>query len=356
MTASGDEDLRWLDTAVRIARQHLGTLGGHPAVAALILDEESGEVFARAVTGPGGSPTAVIAAIAEAGMNAHDRVLVTTLEPSPDDAQMIVASGLSRAVIGTSAPGAEYRKAVALMTEHGLATTVADHQPSARLHAAHAHRVAKQRPLTTLRLAVSRDGMIGNKDGTPIDLLSPRSRHWVGMQRALSDAVLVGARTAHLDDPPLVPGLRGMDGRPYARIVVVGSTPLPNSLRLVAGNHPTWIICEPGKDFGLPPPVEFITVEGRNGRPDLRKAMAALAARNVSSLLVEGGAKLTEAMISAELVDVFQLIKTPSELGRAGLPATALGGIEGRLRAAGFVEIASQPLGPDVLHSYERQL
>jgi diaminohydroxyphosphoribosylaminopyrimidine deaminase/5-amino-6-(5-phosphoribosylamino)uracil reductase len=223
------------------------------------------------------------------------------------------------------------------------------------LHEAYVHRTRKGRPLTTLRLAIYADGMIARKDGAPLELMSETSRDFIGLQRALSDAVLVGARTAELDDPPLTPGLKGLGDRAYARIVLVGRKVPPTGLQLLAPGHPVWVLCERGKDFGLPPPVEFITVEGKNGRPDLKKAMALLGQRGVSSLLVEGGARLTEAMLAAELADRLLLIETPAEVGRAGLPATPLGGIHGRLRAAGFVETGTRELGPDRLLTYDRQ-
>lgn len=350
------DDVRWLDAAVRLARPLLGTLGGHPAVAALVVDEDDGRVFARTVTGAGGTPTAIIAAIADAGMSAGGRTLYTTLEPSIEDAQMIVAAGFARVVVGIRAPGGEKGRGVAaLLEKHGLDTIVADHAASAELHEAHLHRTLKGRPLTTLRLAISADGMIGRKDGVPVDLMGETARDWLGLQRALSDAVLIGARTAELDDPRLTPGLKGLDDRAYARIVAVGTNTPPTGLRLLGAGHPVWVLCERGKDFGLPPPVQFITVDARNGRPDLRKGLTALAQRGISSLLVEGGARLTEAMLSAELADRLHLIETPVEVGRAGLPATALGGIHGRLRAAGLVEVETRELGPDRLRTYERQ-
>jgi diaminohydroxyphosphoribosylaminopyrimidine deaminase/5-amino-6-(5-phosphoribosylamino)uracil reductase len=83
--------------------------------------------------------------------------------------------------------------------------------------------------------------------------------------------------------------------------------------------------------------------------------MSVLSERGISSLLVEGGAKLTEAMLSAELIDRVHLIETQAEVGRGGLPATPFGGIHGRLRGAGFLEVASRELGSDRLRTYERQ-
>ena len=356
MSDLSDRDTRWLDAAVRLARPLLGTLGGVPAVAAFVVDEDEERALVRTTSAPGGTPTAVIAAIADAGMSGEGRTLYVTLEPSIEDGQMVVAAGFARVVIGTREAGSEQGRGVAAFLEQqGVACAVADHLPSAELHHAHTHRARRRRPFTTLCLAVSADGMMGLKDGTPLDLRGDAARDWVGMQRALSDGVMIGARTAELDDPPLTPGLKGMDDRPYARIVALGNRPLPAGLRLMGAGHPVWVLCERGKDFGLPPPVEFITLEARNAHPDLRQGMSVLSERGISSLLVEGGAKLTEAMLSAELIDRVHLIETQAEVGRGGLPATPFGGIHGRLRGAGFLEVASRELGSDRLRTYERQ-
>ena len=352
MSELTDRDVRWLDAAVRLARPTLGTLGGHPAVAALVVDEDDGRAVARSVTGAEGSPTAVIAAIADAGMAAQGRTLYVTLEPSMEDARMVAAAGFARVVIGTAGSGSGVP---ALLEEHGIDCVSANHPGSAELNKAQAHRARKHRPLTTLCLAISPDGMMARKDGMPLPLMGEAARDWLGMQRALSDGVLIGGRTAELDDPPLTPGLRGMDDRPYVRVVALGSRPLPPALKMLQGGHRVWVLCERGKDFGLPPPVEFITLDSRNNHPDLRQGMAVLAGRGVAALHVEGGAKLTEAMLAAELLDRIHLIETPIEVGRAGLPATAFGGIHGRLRGAGFVETESRELGVDRLRTYERE-
>ncbi|HQZ11479.1 MAG TPA: dihydrofolate reductase family protein [Devosia sp.] len=354
MSDQTNRDNRWLDAAVRLARPLRGAMTGRPAVAALVVDEAEDHVLVRSVTGPGGAPTAVIAAIADAGMNAHRCTLVITIEPTLEDAQMIVAAGFARVVIGVRAPE-KGRDAIATLRQHGVDVVVADHAGAAEFHGPEIHRIKRRRPFTTLCLAVSADGMVSRQDGVTISLIGQEARDWLGMQRAFSDGVMIGGRTAELDDPELTPGLRGLDDRSYARIVAAGSRPLRPGLRLMRGGHPVYVLCERGKDFGLPPPVEFITLDDRNGRPDLRQGMTALAERGISALLVEGGAKLSEAMLAAEQVDRVHLIEAAVEVGRDGVPATVLGGILGRLRGAGFAEVESRELGRDRLRTYRWQ-
>lgn len=349
------EDRRWLDSAVRLARPWLGTTRGGPLAAALLVDEPEGRVFGRGVSGAD-DVTASAAAIAQARGVAGGRTLVTTLEPDPEP---VLEAGIARVVIGALSPDPGLRGQYAEALEQaGVEVARMDHQPSEELLAPYASRINRNRPFVTLRLAISRDGMIANRDGSPVAIMCERARRWAHLQRALSDAVMIGAHTAELDDPRLEVGLKGLEDRAYARVIAVGKRPLPDRLNLTGwvSGHPTYLIAEEGRQIAVEPPVEVLGVPGRNGRPDLRKALAALAAHDVAALLVEGGAKLTEAMISAELVDRLHLIQSPNEIGRAGLPATPLGGIEGRLRAAGLVEVESRLLGEDLLRTFEPRI
>ena len=362
MSELSPADRRWLDSAVRLARPHLGSTAGHPVTAALIVDEAMGLVFGRGVTGPAGRPYAEISAVGDARGLARGRTLYVTLEPDaapgplPSEAEILIEADLGRAVIGISHPDPRKQgKGVGALRAAGMEVVVADHAPSLELHEAYARRVRRGRPLTTLILAMSRDGMVANKDGTPIAIMSPAARRWAGMQRATADAVMIGARTAELDNPSLDVGINGLHDRPYLRILLLGSRPLPPRLNLIHGvsGHPTLVITEQGRTLDVPTGIEQVGVVVRNGRPDLLKALEMLARRGISALHVEGGAGLTEAMIAAEVVDRLHLIQSPNDLGRGGVPATALGAIDGRLRAAGLVERHSRLLGDDVMRTFE---
>ena len=90
MTPPADEDdRRWLDSAVRLARPHLGTTGAAPTAAAIIVDVER-TVAGRGVTGHGGEPTAIAIALGEAGEFAAGATIYVTIEPSwPDCAAAV---------------------------------------------------------------------------------------------------------------------------------------------------------------------------------------------------------------------------------------------------------------------------
>lgn len=366
MSEVSAQDRRWLDAAARLARPYLGTTAEEPTVGALVVDEDSQELLGRGATPGGGGLHAEVQALAEARGSARGKTLYVTLEPcshwhrSPPCTELIIEAGIRRVVVGMLTPDPASRGGGVTRLQQGdRVVVVADHEPSRLLHEAHVMRKTKGRPFVTVRLAVSRDGMIGlpgRSCETPV--IGKAAQRWAAMQRALSDAVMVGGRTAQIDDPQLAVGLKGLERRSHIRVILAGRRPIDPGLNLFVGvsGYPTVIVAETGRVFDIPPQVKVIEVEGRNGRPDLRKALVALSGLGIGRLLVEGGALLTEALIVHELVDRFHLITGTTDIGREGVAATILGGIDGRLRAAGFAEVDRQALGADMLRTFEREL
>lgn len=364
MSELAGQDSRWLDAASRLARAAIGASPGHSPAAAIIIDEELQLVFGRGVTGRA-VPFPEPYAIDEARGSARGRTLYTTLEPTsewgrtPPSSEAIIKGGLKRVVVGALHPDRlQAGQGVARLRSAGIDVVTVDHPPSRDLYEAERLSFKTGRPLVTAKLIVSKDGAIGLPDVKAAVTGGHQTQRWTQMLRAVSDAVMIGARAAEIDDPKLFVRLKGLDGRVYQRIVAVGTRGLDTGLNLVAGvsGYPTAILAVSGREFDVPDAVDVIVVDGRNNRPDLRRSMVALTSRGIVSLLVEGGARLVEAFIAAELVDRFHLVTTPDVVGRGGIPATLLGGLDGRLRAAGLVEVDRRTLGPDKLRTFERQL
>lgn len=365
MSGISSADRRWLDSAARLAAPYLGTTGGQPTVGAIVVDEALHLVFGRGVTARGGNPGGVVQALTEARSSARGRTLYTTLEPgaagrrSSPLADAVIAAGVARVVIGIEDPEAGAAgRGIARLRAAGIEAVLADHPPSRILHEGYVSRQRRQRPFVAVRLAVSRDGKVGLPDRGRALPLAPEAERWVQVTRARCDAVMIGARTARIDDPDLVLRIKGLGDGSYMRIVVAGTEDLDSRLNLIAwvSGYPTAIVAESGRNLTLPPTVQVIPVPARRGRLDLRHCLRELAGRGVGKVFVEGGARLSESFLSGELVDRFHLIESSLEIGRGGVPATALGDLDGRLRAAGFIEVDRRPLGADKLRTFEKEL
>ena len=87
---------------------------------------------------------------------------------------------------------------------------------------------------------------------------------------------------------------------------------------------------------------------------DMQAVLAALAARGVRSVLVEGGGKLAAALVMAGLVDRLDWFRAPIVLGAEGKPAIAELALHHLADAPLWRRLALRELGPDLWESYER--
>ncbi|RUT32541.1 bifunctional diaminohydroxyphosphoribosylaminopyrimidine deaminase/5-amino-6-(5-phosphoribosylamino)uracil reductase RibD [Arsenicitalea aurantiaca] len=366
MTPDASVDLRWMDAAVRVARPYRGTTAENPVVAALVVDQGTGILISRAVTARGGRPHAETQALNAAGARAKGATLYVTLEPcnhwgrTPPCSDAIVKAGLGRVVVGLRDPDPRTAgQGVARIEAAGIPVTLLEHPPSRALNEGFVSRQVRGRPFVTLKLAVSADGMIGARGVGNHPVTGAVAKRWTHMQRALSDAVMVGGATARIDDPRLTVRLKGFEQRSHLRLVMAGAEGVDPKLNLIGGvsGYPTAIIALKGAAVPNFHMLDVIEVPpGRTGRPDIPETLKALGRRGINTLLVEGGARLTEAFLAAEAADRVHLLESPVSIGRAGLPATTMGTITGRLRGAGFIEVDRRALGDDMLRTFEKGL
>lgn len=355
-------DTRWLDAAARIAMPYLGTTAENPTVGAILVSP-SGIMRGRGVTARGGRPHAETQAIAMAGQAAAGATLYVTLEPcnhwgkTPPCAEAVIAAGISRVVIGATDPDPRTGGAgVARMRAAGVEVSVADaHEGTQRLHEGFSSRLTRGRPFVTAKLAVSADGKIGAPDRGNVPVTGEIARRWTHMQRALSNAVMVGAGTARMDDPSLTVRLAGLEDRRPLRVVIGGGTRLDPGLTLfaTAAAHPTAAIGENRTLDSLPQAVLRLPVAMENGRVDLAAGLEALAATGTSTVLVEGGAVLNDALLDAGLIDRFHLLESDIELGDNGVPASVHPSLPERLVQLGYMEVDRRALGCDRLRTFE---
>ena len=167
-----------------------------------------------------------------------------------------------------------------------------------------------RRPFITLKWAESADRFIDIEriDGNPVLLSSPLTSMLVHKKRAENTAIMVGRRTALLDNPSLT--VRNWYGRNPIRIVVDCNLSLPNDLQIFNGEVPTLVFTE--KEHPEEKSVSYITIDFAHN--PLNQIMKELYQRNIQSLLVEGGSQLLQSFIDNELWDEAYIEKCPKRL------------------------------------------
>jgi len=167
-----------------------------------------------------------------------------------------------------------------------------------------------RRPFITLKWAESADRFIDIEriDGNPVLLSSPLTSMLVHKKRAENTAIMVGRRTALLDNPFLT--VRNWYGRNPIRIVLDCNLSLPNDLQIFNGEVPTLVFTE--KEHPEEKSVSYITIDFAHN--PLNQIMEELYQRNIQSLLVEGGSQLLQSFIDNELWDEAYIEKCPKRL------------------------------------------
>ena len=167
-----------------------------------------------------------------------------------------------------------------------------------------------RRPFITLKWAESADRFIDIEriDGNPVLLSSPLTSMLVHKKRAENTAIMVGRRTALLDNPSLT--VRNWYGRNPIRIVLDRNLFLPNDLQIFNGEVPTLVFTE--KEHPEEKSVSYITIDF--GHNPLKQSREELYQRNIQSLLVEGGSQLLQSFIDNELWDEAYIEKCPKRL------------------------------------------
>lgn len=167
-----------------------------------------------------------------------------------------------------------------------------------------------RRPYITLKWAESADRLIdlSRTNGQPVILSSPLTSMLVHKRRAETDAIIVGRRTALLDNPSLT--VRNWHGKNPTRIVLDRMLSLPDELNIFNGEIPTLIFTEKRHDEKQN--VTYITVDFKHDL--LPQIMEELYKQKIQSLLVEGGSQLLQSFIDAGLWDEIFIEKCPGKL------------------------------------------
>jgi diaminohydroxyphosphoribosylaminopyrimidine deaminase/5-amino-6-(5-phosphoribosylamino)uracil reductase len=216
------------------------------------------------------------------------------------------------------------------------------------------HFVVRRRPYVLLKLAASLDGRIATARGESRWVSSAAARRWVHTLRNRVDAVMVGAGTVLADDPALTCRIRG--GRDPRRIVVDGRlrvSPRAAIFRRPSA-QPTLVVTTTTADRRRRRALEragaeIVALPGRRGRVTIDALLAALAARDVVSVLVEGGGLLAATMLRARAVDRMQVVSAPLLIGGDGRSMVAPLELARLATAPRLDPLTVTRLGPDVL-------
>lgn len=233
--------------------------------------------------------------------------LYVSLEPcshygkTPPCADLIISKGVRRVVIGCLDPNPQVAgRGVQKLRDAGIEVTVGVEQQACReLNKRFLCLHEKHRPYIILKWAQTADGFVDTirKDGTPLIISTPVTKQLVHKMRAENMAIMVGTRTALLDNPSLL--TTRWPGRNPVRIVLDRHHRIPKDAKIFSDDAPTIVYDE---------------------RTDWPFILSDLANRNIHSVLVEGGPTLLRHILETGIWDEMHLEVAPVTIGD-GVPA-----------------------------------
>lgn len=317
--------------ALRLAARGAGQTSPNPMVGAVLVRD--GQLVGKGFHGQAGGPHAEVCAIRDAGGQALGATLYVTLEPcnhqgrTPPCTEAILTEGIGRVVVGCADPNPGVTGGgVDLLRSRGIRVEVGVlEQQCRRLNEAFIKHVTTGLPLVIAKVAASLDGKIACHTGDSRWISNERSRRFVHRLRHSVDAILVGVGTVIADDPSLTVRLPRRSGNNPLRIILDTHlrTPLQSQVARLTAEAPTLIATGPSPDnrkrLSLERQgVEVLSLRLEEGRVCLPALLRDLGNREVTSLMVEGGAEVHGAFFHNNLVDKLYVFFAPKIIGGSG--------------------------------------
>ena len=177
-----------------------------------------------------------------------------------------------------------------------------------------------KRPFITVTYAQTIDGSIAAKDKSPLCISSAESMTMTHRLRTIYDAILVGIGTVKTDNPRLTTRL--VSGKNPQPIVLDTHLRIPLQAKLLQRmDCESWLCCSGNNNKER---VNQITQKGakvlpcglnQHGMVDLNILGKVLYQRGVSSLMVEGGARVITSFLAEQLVDLMIITIAPKLVG-----------------------------------------
>ena len=185
--------------------------------------------------------------------------------------------------------------------------------------------VPRDKPFITAHLGQSIDGRIAASNGSSHYVTGPESILHLHRMRALSDAVVVGARTVELDDPQLT--TRKVPGPDPVRVVIDPTQRIPINHKVFEEAHtPTIVVCDKrfANDTSAPSStMKILCLDSDDGRISPKHIIDSLFAMGLTSIFIEGGGVTVSRFLQAGVLTRLQVTVAPILIGD-GIPSLTL--------------------------------
>ena len=304
-----NDDERFMRDALREARKGLGRTSPNPTVGAVLVLRN--RIVARGHHRHAGAPHAEIECLRSfRGKIPKGATLYVTLEPCSTQGRTgactdeIIRAGIKHVVIGATDPNPRHRgRGIELLRDGGVEVgTGVLAEECAVLNESFNKWIATGIPFVIAKCGMSLDGRLTRRKKESRWITSLTARRHARTLRAQVDAILVGAETIRIDNPRLTVRNASHRRQP-ARVVITRSGKIPRDAHIFTDRF--------AKNTHIYRNETFPVI------------LADLGAKNITSLMIEGGERVLGHALDECLIDKVQIYIAPIF---AGGPNVAFGG------------------------------
>jgi diaminohydroxyphosphoribosylaminopyrimidine deaminase/5-amino-6-(5-phosphoribosylamino)uracil reductase len=348
-------DHEYMRVALALARRGLGRTATNPSVGCVLV--KGNIVVGRGWTGDGGRPHAEAAALMKAGAAARGATAYVTLEPcshygkTPPCAAALINAAVKRVVVGAIDPDPRVSgTGISMLRAAGIQVDMLENGPDEINHGFFL-RLTEKRPLVTLKMAVTNDGMFTPESGKQEWITGDLARRHVHLERSNHDAVLSTIRTVVNDNPLLTTRLEGIVHK-APRIILDSNLEIMLDSQLIRtiNDAPVWVFHTLGPEEKIRR-LEDMGVRVFNAGSALPEILKTIAQQGVTRLFFEGGGRALHAFAEAGFCDRFLLYRAP----RVNWPDGRKLGLADIILKSGLNMTGTRILGEDLLEIYERK-
>jgi diaminohydroxyphosphoribosylaminopyrimidine deaminase / 5-amino-6-(5-phosphoribosylamino)uracil reductase len=332
-----DIDQQWMERALEQAERSVGRASPNPAVGCVLVRDQ--ELVGEGFHEYDRRDHAEIVALKQASSLARGSTAYVTLEPCTHHgrtgpcADALLTAGVARVVVATADPNpVVHGKGISRLRAAGVDVRSGVLEEAARrLNDGFASFITTRLPFVTMKVAATLDGRIApaRRSATaPFWITGDLARAEVHRMRHAADAVIAGVGTVLADDPLLTDRSGLPRRRPLLRIVLDSELRTPLESQLVkTADQDVLIFFRNAND------TKQKELEARGvrlvsiGHAALREVIQRLAEMQITSVLLEGGARIYTNALNQGLVDKLMLFYAPGFLGEQAVPM--LGSLEG---------------------------
>jgi diaminohydroxyphosphoribosylaminopyrimidine deaminase / 5-amino-6-(5-phosphoribosylamino)uracil reductase len=325
--------LYYMEQAIALSERARFQAPPNPWVGCVIVKE--GQIIGCGYTQPPGQAHAEICALQQAQEKARGAILYVTLEPcahtarTPPCSQALIHAGIHEVYFGVQDPDARVKgKGATQLQQAGIQVHQGICEAEIRRHLIpYLYQRQTGLPYTILKAAISVDGRTTAADMSSQWITCSQAREDVHLQRAASQAIVIGAGTALKDSPQLtarhssvtlahqplrvlldakgqVPAIGPLFDQKLAPTLIITTSRSPKERRS------EWEAAG----------AEVAMVADSSKGVDLQEAWQFLGKRSILQVLVEGGAALHTSLLETSLANRLLIYIGPLLLGCSGSP------------------------------------